>query len=441
VSFQRPFRDRTPSGTHLGLAILIVAPALAAAIVGGSFLVARQLSGEPNVMTLSSGSAGPGAAAASETTAIDQIASQVASLRGLSWLHPPKVEVVLQPELVSHYRQASASEWDPVRLSRQGAMLKLLHLIPAEADYAQTLQGATEADVRGFYDSEAKAIFVGATGTGELGPETRMALAHELDHALTDQHFDFGRRQDALDRADAQDELLALDSLVEGDAVLLQNRWMAKYMTDAEQVLALFGAPASSESSGAVLPFLDDQSMFPYTAGLRFVERLSNLHGTSGIDRAYRDPPRSTEEIFRPDLYLKGLRGGSTPAPILPRPAGCTTIRSGTLGRFLMGELLQQTPQAQGALDGWNGDAFAVFACPDGLAMVELWQADSEDDASALATALSSSWSRAWSGASAAPSSVGRFTGRSGAGIIAVRAGEVTLDLAQTPLALDELGP
>jgi hypothetical protein len=72
--------------------------------------------------------------------------------------------------------------------------------------------------------------------------------------------------------------------------------------------------------------------------------------------------------------------------------------------------------------------------------MVELWQADSEDDASALATALSS-WSRAWSGASAAPSSVGRFTGRSGAGIIAVRAGEVTLDLAQTPRALDELGP
>ncbi len=73
--------------------------------------------------------------------------------------------------------------------------------------------------------------------------------------------------------------------------------------------------------------------------------------------------------------------------------------------------------------------------------MVELWRADSEDDAFALATALSSSWSRAWSGASAAPSSVGRFTGRSGAGIIAVHAGEVTLDLAQTPRALDELGP
>ena len=41
MNFQRPFRDRT----HLGLAILIVAPALAAAIVDGSSLVARQLSG------------------------------------------------------------------------------------------------------------------------------------------------------------------------------------------------------------------------------------------------------------------------------------------------------------------------------------------------------------------------------------------------------------
>src|SRR5437763_10369228 len=69
---------------------------------------------------------------------------------------------------------------------------------------------------------------------------------------------------------------------------------MAKYMPGAEQVLALFGAPASSESSGAMLPFLDDQSMFPYTARLRFVERIYNLHGTSGIDRAYRDLPRST---------------------------------------------------------------------------------------------------------------------------------------------------
>src|SRR5713226_1513173 len=166
------------------------------------------------------------------------------------------------------------------------------------------------------------------------------------------------------------------------------------------------------------------------------------VSGSSSASTTFTEPPASTARTgTRPDQYLKGLRGGSAPAPILARPAGCTTIRSGTLGRFLMGELLQQTPQAQGALDGWNGDAFAVFACPDWLAMVELWQADSEDDASALATALSSSWSRAWSGASAAPSSVGRFTGRSGAGIIAVRAGEVTLDLAQTPLALDELGP
>src|SRR5688572_28609093 len=50
--------------------------------------------------------------------------------------------------------------------------------------------------------------------------------------------------------------------------------------------------------------FLREVLLFPYTEGLEFVRALYNRGGFSEVDRAYRDPPASTEQILHPSRYL-----------------------------------------------------------------------------------------------------------------------------------------
>jgi len=433
-----------PRGRRLSL---IAIPFLAVTAVAGGLLAARQLSGSrPDARAAAAHPrTGPGGATGAElkeeASTIRGIASQVAALRGLDWKRPPGIKIVPEAELASRYAAASARQSDPARSSHQEAMFKFLHLIPPDLGYAKTVESVMESGIRGFYDSQTKEVFVGATATGQLPPNARMALAHELDHALTDQHFDFGTRQDALDRADAEDQSLALSSLVEGDAVLLQNRWMAKYLSGDEQVLALFGGASSSSSLGPVPSFLQDESLFPYTAGLKFVQYLYAAEGLSGVDRAYKNPPTSSDQIMHPDVFLKGQRWDTSRSLPPPGAWGCEPIRSGTLGPFVMSELLrQQAPQAaaDGVVEGWNGDAYAVVRCPGGVGMVERWQAHDQATASRLAATLSR-WAKGWSGSAAGPGPDGRFLGPSGAGVVRVRGAEVLLTLAERASALDQV--
>ena len=44
--------------------------------------------------------------------------------------------------------------------------------------------------------------------------------------------------------------------------------------------------------------------LFPYQEGLRFVRALYQQGGWDAVNRAYRDPPDSTEQVLHPERYL-----------------------------------------------------------------------------------------------------------------------------------------
>ena len=67
-----------------------------------------------------------------------------------------------------------------------GETLKVLKLIPENTDYVKTIQALYGGAVLGFYDPKTKRLLVRANGT-TLTPEQRITVAHEMDHALTDQ--------------------------------------------------------------------------------------------------------------------------------------------------------------------------------------------------------------------------------------------------------------
>jgi hypothetical protein len=436
------------------LALVVLAAGLVTVAVrrsGDSSTRARATgsSGQAPTSTATSTTAPPGPSP-NEPAYITTIKAQVAELRGLAWKSPLKVDVVSNDELAARVRSAMQRDRRPDRMEGDGDTYKILHLIPADLDYTKTIDDLYSGLVLGFYDPKTKELVVGDTGSdgGEVDGATKVTLAHELDHALTDQWFDFGSKEQALDDADREEEVDAFTALIEGDAKFLEGRYADADLTEDEQLAyALQGLGGGDTDTGAAAKLLQTPSFllhylyFPYEDGLAFVKAESGNAAdvNAGIDAAYRRPPTSTEAILHPDVYATGQ--GWTPPQLADVAAatGCEARRRNTLGEFNMGELLGaelDVPTATAAAQGWNGDVFETVRCGSALGLVDRWQADGDAAASRLVAALTQ-WAPGWAGSP--PPVDGRFSGPGGTGRI-VRAGSVvTLVLGADASTADRL--
>jgi hypothetical protein len=404
---------------------------------------------QPGATTAPTGGVTPSAdagASPGEPAYISKIKREVSEARGLPWKAPLAVQLVSKDELARRIREVTARDDHPDRDAGDEATLKLLHLIPADLDYSKAIDDLLSEQVLGFYDGTTKELFVGDSGSGgdEPDPDVKVSIAHELDHALTDQQFDFQAQTDALDKADKQEEAEALTSLIEGDAVTLQFQWAEKNLSQEDQAAALLGGGSGDTSVLEHTPaFLRELLLFPYTSGVSFVQDLvSSGNGFSKVDDAYRSPPTSTEEILHPDLYTSG-KGAWTPPdlPDLAAATGCDAVRRNTLGEFSMDEILKEhtgSDEADKASQGWNGDVFQTVRCGGTVAMVDRWKTDTPDDATRLEKALDS-WAKAWSGG-AVPGPGGRFAGSGGAARVVRTGSQVDLVLGGDAPTADRLG-
>ena len=364
----------------------------------------------------------------------EELMAQTAEIRGLAWKESLNLRIVSHDELVRRYTEAYARDSDPVQLAATDATLKLLGLIPPDVDYQRLLEDIVRSGaVLGFYDSKTRELFVKAEG--ELDGQVKATIVHEMVHALTDQHFGYGPKVDALDKAGRAEESFAFSSLLEGDARLTETIWMDQYLDPLEALAAALGLGDSSGDGGEALlsapPYFLKSLLFPYTQGLTFVESLHSAGGFAAVDGAYGKPPTSTEHIIHPSTYSAGQAPAVPQLPDVAAATGCRSVRSGMLGEFDMRELLGSelgAAEAERASQGWNGDTYALVRCGNTLGLADRWETDPGVDASRLADALSR-WSRGWSGGRG-PGADGRFSGPSGAGRITRSGNGVELVLA-----------
>lgn len=374
---------------------------------------------------------------------VEQVKAEVSQIRGLPWKASLPIRVVPKAELATRVRDLNAQDQakHPERLAADEATLKLLRLIPRDVNYAKVIDDVLAGGVLGFYDDEAKELFVGGDTSTKLDPSIRSVLAHELTHALTDQHFNFQAASKALEDAHRTEESAALDAVIEGDAELVREMWEKAHLTSSERLEAELGGTADGGAYDKAPAYVLDALFFPYQDGKAFVENRFKAGGFAEVDRAYRNPPVSTEQILHPERYAAGQGWTPPPLPDLPTATGCTKVDDGALGEFDMAELL--TPQlgrtaAQAAADGWNGDAFTVVRCGSAMGMGDRWRADNATEATALADALGR-WARTWSGSSRSPDADGRFAGPSGAGRVVRTGDRIDLVLADDTATADKL--
>lgn len=234
----------------------------------------------------------------------------------------------------------------------------------------------------GFYFEETKRITV-------IGHEAPALFVHELVHALQDQHFDLTAFKEG---AHTTDEALARKAVIEGDARLAELWYQNERVKPSpEAFLASWIFPDYAEATADLTwsrlggpKVFTARSAFVYGYGAQYVAQRMGMptapfHAALDFgarDAAFRDPPRSTQEILagrREDdpIVDVGLRG-------LPRSVSTTYAISAVdrLGEWYMRVLDASSETAMlpalaspdepapptFAPEAWDGDQLAVLA-------------------------------------------------------------------------------
>src|SRR3954463_7912517 len=275
--------------------------------------------------------------------------------RGLRFKHPVKVKLLGERAFVAKLRKGEGQP-KPAEVEQLTATLAALGLISPRLDVVKAFRTAYDVGTLGFYDFKDKRLYVRGT---RATPGVRAVLSHELTHALDDQWF--GLLRPGL-RKDNQEKDLAFTALSEGDAERTRIAYEAT-MTKADQ------QAAKREEGDSVAPPHVPQVVllliaFPYIVGPRFVNTLFTRGGTKEIDRAFRTPPVSSEQLIDFDAYF----AHDAPKHVeTPTADGVRVDHSdlGFIGLLLMFQKTLDQATAHAAVAGWGGDQYVTWRAGD----------------------------------------------------------------------------
>jgi len=330
-----------------------------------------------------------------------RIEGDIEELLATKFVRPVPVRVASRADL-HEFAERGLLRLDPAeRMRADGTIAKLLGLIPPDMDLAAATLGMFETVEQegGYYDAPG-GCFCLTEGTGkELAPAV---VAHELVHALDDQVYGFDRELLAL--AGNTDASNAYFSVVEGSATLLCNRWLIDYGSDETgEAYANGPGPALTVPMRIWLPFVAS-----YWIGPAFLARgddtalgQSEAPAEADVERAFRTPPRSSEQVLHPEKYWDPVHLDEPRAIVLTLadlPQGWTVERQDTLGELMLAILCtppeervapdESKPGAELALRftndiaaGWGGDRALLLAKGDARYLVLVTRWDSTRDA------------------------------------------------------------
>jgi hypothetical protein len=338
-------------------------------------------------------------------------------LRKIPFKHEVKRDVTKREQLKALLLKEFDEDQTPQEFRANEMAMKAFGLVPRSLDLKPLLVQVYSEEIAAFYDPKTKTMHLieepeaktkaqptflerlfGKKG-GFDKDENKTVIAHELTHALADQHYDLDKLH--RDAKHDDDRSLAVSALIEGEATLAMmgagmDDWDGSKVVnmpaaDLDRGLSLISPFITMMGGGKTLrsapPIISETMVFPYFRGMVFCAALANDGGWKSVDEAYRNPPVSTEQIIHPEKYRSKLD--------LPMIIDLGELKPGApwkeLGRNVLGELQTSVMlgrQGPKAAAGWDGDRYAVFEGPGeklGLLWLSTW--DSEDDAREFAQA------------------------------------------------------
>src|SRR5262252_9046260 len=187
------------------------------------------------------------------------------------------------------YMQDRLKESNPRELHAEELTLKMFGLVPPDFNLAGETVDLMSEQAAAFYDYQKKRLFVlDSTPDGE---EQRMALVHELAHAIADQHHSLGKfiRDGALD----DDAASARQAVMEGQANWLTFAYLSYHDGGKPEIPEplLDQVSSSAGANGPEFPvytsaplYIRESLVFPYNQGTRFQDAIYRKLGRRAFD-------------------------------------------------------------------------------------------------------------------------------------------------------------
>jgi len=321
---------------------------------------------------------------------VNALIADVERVRGLRFERRIVPRFLTPADFRVYYSHMLDREWPQAQRQAQEDTLIMFGLASPSFNINRVLEDDPSNSILGFYELDSKRMFI-IGRPNDLDPANKVTLSHELTHALQDQHF---RIQSMYERArDNEDAELALRALVEGDATLSEMLYMGDTKIDesrAQAVARQDGTTFTSVSTGPAVLTL--KTLFPYLQGASWVGQLYRKGGWGAVNRAYGDPPESTEQVLHPGKYLRRDHPTSIELPRMDGALGpmWQVIAENTLGELqvLAMFLPQGSDVARTAASGWDGDRYRIYQYGEGKVLV--WESvwDTTKDAREAEQAL-----------------------------------------------------
>ena len=327
-----------------------------------------------------------------------EIQQQVIEWRELDLLAEAPLTFPSQSELKAFLKRRFLEDYPPQQLGTDLVFLQALDLAPPGLDLEAALRDFWLTWIGGYYniiDGSVNIVVRPEDGaTDALTIPQQVIYAHEIVHALQDQHFDLERIIDDANKEGDRDRRLAIHALFEGDANYIMMDFLRRLSdADSDAVNRAYSAVREPDSDPEIPPVIIDAIEFPYRQGYLFIAEVVAALGWEGVNQALRDnPPQTTEQIYHPQLYLAGQGAMPVNMPDLGEIVGAEWRKAydGPVGEFFLRQHLEvylAAYQADDLASGWGGDRMRIFTnqADDRLIWVLYQKWDSPHDAEEFA--------------------------------------------------------
>ena len=218
--------------------------------------------------------------------------ARVELIRGLEFEEAVPVEVISREEYLER-RDDGSGDADEAYGRWNDQVWEAAFLVGEDTPVSEVFDTVLSSSIAGFYSPRQDRIVV--VSDAETPTLDRTTLAHELVHALQDQHLSFGGG------GGTQDLDLAEDGLVEGDANTVEAEYEARCGSRWDCIPRPDRSGGGSGGSFNRGVFLTVYT--PYAAGSTLVRALRERGGWAAVDDAYDAFPESTEQVIHPEAY------------------------------------------------------------------------------------------------------------------------------------------
>jgi hypothetical protein len=263
---------------------------------------------------------------------LNQILSFASDDTQLQIRHEVKRRLITREQVEKYILDKLKDGKDAKRMQREEIVLKKFGLLDRDFQLQPFLVALLKEQIAGYYDNKTKTVNLLDWVSPE---EQKPVIAHELTHALQDQHTDLEKWEpedpDTIAKNVSEDnERLAIDERDTARDAVLEGQAMAVYVDYSlkPKGKSLLTSPdvmrtpedADTGDSSPVMAraplLLQQELLFPYRDGLGFEQRLLKDKGARYAFAGVLDrPPSTSYEIMNPTAYERSAK-----VPLLSMP-------------------------------------------------------------------------------------------------------------------------